>query len=254
MPTASRVRLLIILVVVAALGVLVYVVLWTEQGRQIKEAALGHLETFLEWAREHRFSGAAAMVVIYCLACVLFVPGSILTLGAGFAFGVGVGFVAVFLGANLGALAAFLLGRTLVRGWIEKKVMHNPRFLAIDRAVGEQGFKIVLLLRLSPVFPFSLLNYALGLTRVSLRDYALASLIGMVPGILMYVYLGSLVHSVAELVAGKTEHTPAERILFYVGLAATVAVTIFVTRIARRALAAAVPGGEPVAPQGESRG
>jgi uncharacterized membrane protein YdjX (TVP38/TMEM64 family) len=205
------------------------------------EAARQKLGEFLEWARDHRVSGAVILSLAYVLACVLAIPGSLLTLGGGFALGLVVGFVAVFFGANVGAAAAFLLGRTLARGWIEKKVVGSPKFQAIDQAVGAQGFKMVLLLRLSPVFPFSILNYALGLTRVSFRDYVLANLLGMLPGILMYVYLGSLISSVAELFAGKRQRGPAEQALFYIGLAATVVVTLWITWIARRALATAVP-------------
>jgi uncharacterized membrane protein YdjX (TVP38/TMEM64 family) len=97
----------------------------------------------------------------YVPAALLFVPGSLLTLEAGFAFGVVRGTIAVSLGSVLGASAAFLAGRTLARGLIEGRISRNPKFQAIDRAVGEQGFKIVLLTRLSPIFPFNLLNQAI---------------------------------------------------------------------------------------------
>ena len=195
---------------------------------------------FLEWAREHQVEGACALVVAYVIACVFLVPGSLITLGAGFAFGIGIGFATVLVGSNLGAMAAFVLARTLARAWIEKKAVANQRFRAIDQAVGSQGFKIVLFLRLSPIFPFSFLNYALGLTRVSFRDYCLATVIGMVPGILMYVYLGSLITNITELLAARSEKTTGEKVLFYAGLAATAIVTILITRVARRALALAV--------------
>jgi uncharacterized membrane protein YdjX (TVP38/TMEM64 family) len=199
------------------------------------------LADFLEWARDHQFLGAVLLALIYALATVVAIPGSLLTLGAGFAFGLGTGFVAVFFGANLGASAAFLLGRTLARDWIAQKVAANPKFQAIDRAVGAQGFKMVLLLRLSPVFPFNILNYALGLTSVSFRAYLLATLLGMLPGTLMYVYLGTLAQSVADLFSGRSQRGPAEQILFYAGLAATVLITLWITWIARKALAASVP-------------
>jgi uncharacterized membrane protein YdjX (TVP38/TMEM64 family) len=199
------------------------------------------LTNFLEWVQGLGPLGPVALGLAYIIACVAFVPGSLLTLGAGLVFGVGVGFVVVFVGANLGAAAAFLLGRTLARGWVEKKVVADPRFRAIDQAVAAQGFKLVLLLRLSPVVPFNFLNYALGLTRVSFRDYVLATLIGMVPGILLYVYLGSLVTSVADLATARSEQTVGRRVLFYVGLIATVAVTVLVTRMARQALTKVVP-------------
>src|SRR5262249_61840093 len=128
-------------------------------------------------------------------ATVFAVPGSLITLGAGAAFGLIRGTLAVSAGSTLGAAAAFLLGRTLARGWVEHKVANKPRFRALDQAIGAEGFKIVLLLRLSPVFPFNVLNYALGLTRVSFRSYLVASWIGMLPGTVMYVYLGAALGS-----------------------------------------------------------
>jgi uncharacterized membrane protein YdjX (TVP38/TMEM64 family) len=249
-----RILLLLFVAGAAAVGLLLLPIKqWT---LEFLEWAREHALEFLEWAREHRALGAGLLIVAYVLACVLFIPGSLITLGAGFALGLGLGFVTVFLGSNLGANAAFLLGRTLARGWIEKKVAANARFRAIDQAVGEQGFKVVLLLRLSPAFPFSLLNYSLGLTRVSFRDYALATLIGMVPGIFMYVYLGSSITVVTELVAERSEKTLGEKVLFYAGLAATVLVTILVTRVARRALANAVPAvaAKPLPPPGDNHG
>jgi uncharacterized membrane protein YdjX (TVP38/TMEM64 family) len=195
------------------------------------------LGDFLEWVRGLGAWGPVAWGAAYIPACLLFVPGSLLTLGAGFAFGVVRGTIAVSLGSTLGASAAFLTGRTLLRGMIEKRVAGNPRFRAIDQAVAAQGVKIVLLTRLSPVFPFNLLNYAFGLTRVRFRDYVLASWIGMLPGTVMYVYLGSAAGSLAELASGEVDGGWAEQTLFFVGLAATVAVTLGLTRLARSALA-----------------
>ncbi|MBI5771202.1 MAG: TVP38/TMEM64 family protein [Verrucomicrobia bacterium] len=177
--------------------------------------------------------GPVLFVLIYIAATVFFLPGSVLTLGAGAVFGVALGSVYVSLASTLGATAAFLVGRYLARAWVAKKIEGNVTFAAIDRAVAAEGWKIVGLTRLSPVFPFALLNYAFGVTRVSLRDYVLASWIGMMPGTVMYVYLGSLARVGT---AGGTK-SPAELALYGVGLLATLAVTVFVTRIARRALA-----------------
>lgn len=176
--------------------------------------------------------------VAYVLACVMFVPGAILTLGAGALFGLLVGSITVSLAATAGATAAFLVGRYLVRDWVAAKVAGNARFAAVDEAVGREGFKIVLLTRLSPVFPFNLLNYAYALTGVSLRDYVLASWLGMIPGTIMYVYVGTLFGDVAALAGGvgERERTPAEWALLAGGLVVTVVVTVYVTRIARRAL------------------
>ncbi len=141
--------------------------------------------------------GPVMFVLLYIVATVFFLPGSILTLGAGFVFGVIKGAILVSIAATLGATAAFLVGRYLARDWVAKKIEGNVRFKAIDEAVAREGWKIVGLTRLSPVFPFNLLNYAFGLTRVSLRDYFFASWIGMMPGTLMYVYLGSLAGDLA---------------------------------------------------------
>jgi uncharacterized membrane protein YdjX (TVP38/TMEM64 family) len=178
--------------------------------------------------------GPVLFVLVYVAAAVLFLPGSILTLGAGAAFGLGRGAVIVSISATLAATAAFLAGRYLARDWVARRIEGNQTFMAIDEAVAREGWKIVGLTRLSPVFPFNLLNYAFGLTRVSLRDYVLASWIGMMPGTVMYVYLGSLAGDLAGVRPGRT---PAEWALYGIGLVATIAVTVYVTRLARRALA-----------------
>ena len=124
------------------------------------------------------------------------------------------------------------------------KIVGNEKFKAIDEAVGTEGWKIVLLTRLSPIFPFNLLNYAFGLTKVSLKHYFFASWVGMIPGTIMYVYVGSLAGDLAKLGAGQRTRTTGEWILYGVGLLATLGVTVFVTRIARKALAARVPSEE----------
>lgn len=154
---------------------------------------------------------------------MFFLPGSILTLGAGFAYGVGLGTAVVWVGANLGATLAFVFGRTLARGWVAARVEGNPRFAAIDRAVGREGLKIVLHARLSPIFPFNLLNYVFGLTQVSLRDYVLGSLVGMLPGTILYVYLGSLITNLSALTAGRTSAGATQQIFYFAGLGATAA-------------------------------
>jgi uncharacterized membrane protein YdjX (TVP38/TMEM64 family) len=196
-----------------------------------------HLRGALDGLAASGAAGAALFVGLYVLACVLFVPGSVLTLGAGAVFGVLKGSVLVSVGATLGATAAFLVGRYAARGWVSAKMAGRPKFKAVDEAVAAEGWKIVGLVRLSPVFPFTLMNYAFGVTRVSLRDYFFASWLGMLPGTVMYVYIGSLAGQAA---AGRAK-TPAEWALTAVGLAATVAVTVYITRLARRALSGRVP-------------
>jgi uncharacterized membrane protein YdjX (TVP38/TMEM64 family) len=198
------------------------------------------LRRSLDWVAGLGPSGVVAFVAIYVLACVFMLPGSVLTLGAGAVFGVVKGTVICSVASTLGATAAFLVGRHLARERVARRIEGNERFRAIDEAVGREGWKIVGLTRLSPVFPFNLLNYAYGITGVSLRDYFLASWIGMLPGTVMYVYLGSLAGSLANLGGHGRGRTAAQWALYVVGLLATVAVTVFVTRIARAALAAKV--------------
>ena len=195
------------------------------------------LRNALQWIEGLGIVGGIAFIAIYIIATVAFLPGSILTLGAGIVFGVLLGAVYVFIGATLGAIAAFLVGRYLARGWISKKIEGNQKFAAIDKAVAREGFKIVLLTRLSPVFPFNLLNYAFGITGVSLKDYALGS-IGMIPGTVMYVYIGSLAGDLAKIGTEDQPTNPAVQwTIRIIGFMATVAVTIYVTRVARQALA-----------------
>ncbi|MGI8783696.1 MAG: TVP38/TMEM64 family protein [Acidobacteriota bacterium] len=194
------------------------------------------LKSVLDWIHGLGAWGPAIFIAVYILATVLFVPGSVMTLGAGALFGVALGSIYVSIASTLGAACAFLVGRYLARGWVSKKIEGNAKFKAIDEAVAAEGWKIVGLTRLSPVFPFSLLNYAFGLTKVSLRDYVLASWIGMMPGTVLYVYVGSLAGSLANLGQGGHTRTPMEWTLYGVGLVATAVVTIFVTRVARKAL------------------
>ncbi|MEG5001004.1 TVP38/TMEM64 family protein [Microcoleus sp. B4-D4] len=180
--------------------------------------------------------GPAAFILIYIVATVLFIPGSLLTLGSGVLFGVVGGTVCVSIGSVLGATFAFLIGRYLTRDWVSKQIEGNPKFQAIDSAVASEGWKIVLLTRLSPIFPFNLLNYAFGVTQVSLRDYFFASWLGMIPGTVMYVYIGYLAGSLAALGAEGRSRTAAEWALYGIGLLATIALTVYAARLAKKAL------------------
>ena len=197
----------------------------------------GYLPEFSAWVDGLGVWGPVVFVLGYTVATVAFIPGSLLTLAGGAIFGLAEGTALVFAGASLGATAAFLASRYMVRGAIERRVAAEPRFAAIDRAVGREGFKIVLLLRLTPVVPFVLLNYALGLTRVKLRDYVLA-FSGMLPATLLYVYYGKVVGDLAEIAAGGGQRAGLGNpwVFTGVGLVATIAVITVVTRIARRAL------------------
>ena len=203
-----------------------------------------YLTRVLEWARGLGPWGPVIVGALYVPACVLMLPGMIISLGAGLLFGVVAGTIAVSLGSTLGACAAFLVGRTVAREWVSRKVRDNARFAAVSDAVTREGFKIVVLTRLSPVFPFNLLNYAYGLTEVPFWKYALASWLGMLPGTVLYVYVGSTIGSLADLAAGDVEGGTAETVLKWVGLAVTVIVTVLITRIARQALKEVSPHAE----------
>ena len=191
----------------------------------------------VEWVHSLGALGPAVYTIIYILAAVLMFPASLLTLAAGFLYGPLWGTLLVSPVSVAASALAFLLGRSVAREWIGRRIERNPHFSAIDAAVAANGFKVVFLLRLSPIFPFTLLNYALGLTRVRLRDYVLASFLGMLPGTFLYVYLGSSVANVAALASGKaTSGGPWQHLLFWGGLAATILVVVLVTRTARQAL------------------
>jgi uncharacterized membrane protein YdjX (TVP38/TMEM64 family) len=194
------------------------------------------LQATLERAADMGAGGLVAFVFLYAIATVAFLPGSVLTLGAGVAFGVPKGFALVSAGATLGACASFLVGRFLLRERIEKLLSGYPAFAAISSAVGSQGWRVVLLTRLSPVLPFNLLNYAYGLTRVGFGEYAAASWIGMLPGTLLYVYLGAAAAEAARAGAGARTRTSLEWALFVAGLAATALAAWLIGRAAKRAL------------------
>jgi uncharacterized membrane protein YdjX (TVP38/TMEM64 family) len=197
----------------------------------------GALQGLLQWIASFGVIAPVVFIAAYIMACVLFIPGSIMTIGSGVLFGVARGSVYVSVGATVGATLAFLIGRYFARDWVAAKLAGNPTFNEIDAAVGREGWKIVGLTRLSPVFPFNLLNYAYGLTRVSLRDYVIASWIGMLPGVVMYNYIGSLIGDLTQLRNTATARPAGFWILNVVGFAATVGVVLYAARIARQALA-----------------
>jgi len=183
--------------------------------------------------------GHLLFVGLYVVATVLFLPGWPLTLGAGAVFGVVKGIVTVSIGATLGAAVAFLVGRYLARDAVAQRLQAYPRFRSLDRAVARDGWKIVGLARMSPLFPFNVLNYAFGLTQIPLRDYVLASWVGMLPGTAVYVYLGSLAADLTMIGQLNGPRGPAAWALYGGGLAATIAASLYVARVARRGLASA---------------
>jgi len=233
-PAASRTPWLRIAMIVAAVvGVILL-------GRRLGAA----LPAFAAWVDSLGAWGPVAFIAGYALAVVAFAPGSVLTLAAGAIFGLARGTLYVFIAATLGASLAFLVARYIARPWVERRIAANPGFAAIDRAVAAQGRRIVFLLRLSPAFPFNLLNYALGLTRVRFVDALVAS-IGMLPGTLLFVYYGKLAGEVASLAGGApVERGAAYYAVLGLGLVATLLVTTIVARTARRALREATDATE----------
>ena len=212
-----------------ALVLLIGVVGLALTGKEWLHAALG-------WTAAHREASGLAFMALYVLATVCLVPGLILTVAGGALFGLARGVVLVSAGSVLGATAAFFIGRTLAREWIGRHIARWPRFRALDGALAERGFWIVLLTRLSPLFPFNLLNYAYGVTAVRPRDYIVGSWLGMLPATVLYVYAGSVAASLAQAIAGRVRTGWSGTMLLVVGLSATVAVAVLVTRLARRRL------------------
>lgn len=196
----------------------------------------GWLTAVVEWTAGLGVWGAVLFVAFFAVATVFLMPASVMCLGAGAVFGLAKGAALVMAGSILGATGAFLVGRYFARDWVKARVAHHPHFAAIDSAVAREGWKIVLLARLCPIFPFILLNYALGLTSVRLRHYVVASAIGMILPMTVLVYLGSLAN--AATTGGQT---PAKWTLYAVGLVAIVVASIYITRLARRALNEKLP-------------
>jgi uncharacterized membrane protein YdjX (TVP38/TMEM64 family) len=196
------------------------------------------LRSFNEGIGQMDVAGIFIFIAVYAAATVLLAPGAVLTIGAGFAFGLWKGFLAVSAGSTLGAALAFLVARFIARDKVEAIVKRNEKFRSIDTAIGKQGTKLIFLLRLSPVIPFNLSNYFYGLTGVRFWPYVLASWIGMMPGTLLYVYIGTAGQAAVSAVAGgeAVKHGWQYWIFLSIGLAATIVVTIWVTKVARDAL------------------
>jgi uncharacterized membrane protein YdjX (TVP38/TMEM64 family) len=196
----------------------------------------GWLREFQSWVAERGVWGGVLYGIVYVMAVLLFVPGSVLTVGAGLVFGLVWGTVIVSVASTTAAALAFLIARYGARRRVEALAGRNQKFRAIDEAVREQGWKVVALLRLSPLVPFSVSNYLYGLTPVAFAPYVLASWAAMLPATVVYVWLGAAGRAAAG--AEAKERSPLEWALLAAGLAATAVVTVVVSRAARRQLAA----------------
>ena len=159
---------------------------------RVPTRAQASLQGALEQIRQLGIWGPVLFILLYIVSCMALIPASVLTVGSGTLFGVVQGSIYVSIAATLGATAAFLIGRYLARDWVMRRIGAHPAFVAIDQAVADEGWRIVFLTRLCPIFPFFLMNYAYGLTRISFRDYVLATWIGIIPGSTLFVYIGSL--------------------------------------------------------------
>jgi uncharacterized membrane protein YdjX (TVP38/TMEM64 family) len=196
----------------------------------------GEIPRFSMWVQAQGAWAPFAYLVGYVIATIAFVPGALPTMAAGVIFGLWTGTFYAFLGEILGGVVAFLLARSVARPLVEHRLARSLRFTMLDRAVAAQGRRIVFMLRLSPAVPFNLLNYALGITNIRLLDYVLAS-IGMLPGAFLYVYYGKLIGDVAALASGAApEHDRTYWLVTGLGLAATIAASVVLARIATRAL------------------
>jgi uncharacterized membrane protein YdjX (TVP38/TMEM64 family) len=191
------------------------------------------IDTFRLWVAEQGIWGHVIFAMVYAVATVALAPGALLTLAAGVAFGLQ-GFPTVVIGATIGAALAFLVGRYFARGWVERQIEKSRIFQAIDKAVEEDGWKIVGLMRLSPLVPFNLQNYFFGVTKVGFWPYVITTFFGIMPGALLYVWIGSL-GARAGMSSGG-EASLYKNIAYGVGLAATALVTIIVSRKARQKL------------------
>ena len=191
------------------------------------------IRNLIDWVEQLGPAGIAVFVGAYAIATVLFLPGWIFTVAAGLLFGVVGGTAVALSGATIGAALAFLVARYLVRDSIQNLAGSNPRFQAIDRAIGENGWKIVALLRLNPLIPFNLSNYFYGITAIRFWPYVLTSAIGMLPGTLLYAYLGAVGKAT---LGAKSPPSVWRYLLLGVGLGATIVVTIIISRMARKAL------------------
>uniref|UniRef100_A0A0C9S5H2 TSA: Wollemia nobilis Ref_Wollemi_Transcript_19275_1140 transcribed RNA sequence n=1 Tax=Wollemia nobilis TaxID=56998 RepID=A0A0C9S5H2_9CONI len=199
------------------------------------------LKDFLVWIDKNLGPwGPLVLAVAYIPLTVLAVPPSILTLGGGYLFGLPIGFIADSIGSTIGCTAAFLVGKTIGRSFVESKLKDYPQFQAVAIAINRSGFKIVLLLRLVPLLPFNMLNYLLSVTPVGVVQYMLASWIGMMPITLALVYVGTTIKDLSDVTHGWSDISTAHWIMLIGSLVASAVLIFLVTQVAKRSLAKAL--------------
>jgi len=202
------------------------------------EAWSAWMEQSMLWIEQSGWVGWIWFIVLYTISCVLFLPGSVLSFGAGAIYGFWPATVLVSLGSVAGALANFVSSRYLLRGWIERKLGGGPKFRALNHAVTRAGAKLVFLTRISPVLPHSLVSCAFGLSRISFWRYLFASWLGFLPISAAYAYAGAVIGKAAK---GGIHQGPSAWIAYTIELALTILVTVWITRLAHKALVECAP-------------
>ncbi|SDO80137.1 SNARE associated Golgi protein [Rhodoferax sp. OV413] len=203
---------------------------------EVIEALTQDVQAWVEAVRAFGGIGVALYAACFLLASLMFVPASPMAAIAGFLYGPLWGALLVSLVGVVSAALAFAIGRTAARPWVRRRLQAHPRLAAVDTAVATGGFRIVFLLRLASIVPFAPLSYALGASRISGRSFVLASWLGLLPGSFLYVYLGSLVSDVGQILNGEAAGGDAARLLTWVGLAAAVLAVLTIARFARNAV------------------
>lgn len=215
------------------LGVLVISLFFLTQGLPLAQ----WIHRLMIWIAQLGFWAPLVFGLIYAMATVLMIPASILTITAGAVFGLAIGTIVVSLASTIGAALTFLIARYLARYWVAEQLKRYPNFRAIDQAIGKEGWKIVALLRLSPLIPFSLQNYLYGLTAIQFWPYVLTSWIAMLPGTFIYIYLGYISRlSLAATSQNGVQHGPLQWSLLIIGFLATIAVSWYIVQLARQAI------------------
>ncbi len=204
----------------------------------MRDAWLQWMTQSLDWVEKSGWLGWLVFIAIYTVTCVLFLPGSVLTVGAGAIYGFWGGTLLVSISNLVGAVVNFLTSRYLLRAWLQRRFAHNRKFHALDDAIAEGGWRILLLSRISPVVPHSVVSYACGLTRLSLAKFSLASWLGFIPISAAYSYAGAFLGKFARLHLGRSHggESSVTWALYALGLVVTLVVTVWSTRLAARAL------------------
>lgn len=225
MSTAKKIALVVWLIASVAFG-------WLLLNYPVAEK----LVSFAVWARANPWQSVPLFIFTYVTVTVLMAPGWVLTVFGGYLYGWLAGTAVVSIASLLGAVAAFLAGRTLVRDWVSARAAKFPRFNAIDKAIRKKGFLVVFLTRVSAVFPYNLLNYLYGVTAIDLGRYTLATWLGMLPVIAMYVFAGATADDILALARGQTDSGPTGIVVAIVAAVALVSVVVILTRTATRML------------------